>query len=163
MFLHGGVFHILFNMLALWMFGTQLERLWGTAFFYKYYFVTGVGAGITTLVVSLLPTDPGTQMYYSVTVGASGAIYGTTARLRAVLSGSADLHVSVVPDSSEILRPHHRRYRVLSSANSSQGGVAHIAHLGGLVWGYVYLKGGRTGILAGVKYRYLALEDESAA
>ena len=76
MFLHGSLFHILFNMLALWMFGTELERLWGTRFFFKYYLVTGVGAGITTLAVSLLPTDPGTQMYYSVTVGASGAIYG---------------------------------------------------------------------------------------
>ena len=41
MFLHGGVIHILFNMLALWMFGTELERIWGTRFFLKFYFVTG--------------------------------------------------------------------------------------------------------------------------
>src|SRR5579862_8131206 len=45
MFLHGGLFHILFNMLALWMFGTELERLWGTRYFVKLYFVTGIGAG----------------------------------------------------------------------------------------------------------------------
>ena len=155
MFLHGGVFHILFNMLALWMFGTQLERLWGTAFFYKYYFVTGVGAGITTLVVSLLPTDPGTQMYYSVTVGASGAIYG--------LLLAYALYYPDQPIYMYLLFPIPAKYFVLiiggiaflSSANSSQGGVAHIAHLGGLVWGYVYLKGGRTGILAEIKYRYL--------
>ena len=41
MFLHGGIFHILFNMLALWMFGTELERIWGTRYFLKFYFVTG--------------------------------------------------------------------------------------------------------------------------
>src|SRR3990172_3147595 len=44
MFLHGGVFHILFNMLALWMFGAELERIWGTRYFLKFYFVTGIGA-----------------------------------------------------------------------------------------------------------------------
>ena len=47
MFLHGGLFHILFNMLALWMFGTELERIWGTRYFLKFYFVTGIGAGFS--------------------------------------------------------------------------------------------------------------------
>ena len=55
MFLHAGVLHILFNMLALWMFGTELERIWGTRYFIKYYFVTGVGAALLTLLFSLLP------------------------------------------------------------------------------------------------------------
>ncbi len=74
MFLHstGGFVHILFNMLALWMFGTELERTWGTRFFTKYYFVTGVGAAATSLLLSLWIDG----IYYSVTVGASGAIYG---------------------------------------------------------------------------------------
>ena len=74
MFLHstGGLGHILFNMLALWMFGTDLERTWGTRFFTKYYFVTGVGAAATSLLLSMWIDG----IYYSVTVGASGAIYG---------------------------------------------------------------------------------------
>ena len=55
MFLHGGIGHLLFNMLSLWMFGTELERMWGTRFFTKYYFVTGVGAGVTTLLWSISP------------------------------------------------------------------------------------------------------------
>src|SRR5581483_6294382 len=55
MFLHAGVFHILFNMLALWMFGTELERTWGTRAFLKFYFVTGIGAGILTALIALLP------------------------------------------------------------------------------------------------------------
>lgn len=155
MFLHGGLFHILFNMLALWMFGADLERLWGTTFFYKYYFITGVGAGLTTLAVSLLPTQPGTQMYYSVTVGASGAVYG--------LLLAYAMYYPDRPIYMYLLFPIPAKYFVMiigaiafmSSASASQGGVAHIAHLGGLLWGYVYLKGGRTGVLAEIKYRYL--------
>jgi len=55
MFLHGGIFHIVFNMLALWMFGAELERVWGTRYFLKFYFVTGIGAGVMTVAFSLLP------------------------------------------------------------------------------------------------------------
>src|SRR5579862_7421102 len=57
MFLHGGIFHILFNMLALWMFGAELERIWGTRYFLKFYFVTGIGAGALTALLALLPFD----------------------------------------------------------------------------------------------------------
>src|SRR6202049_853302 len=49
MFLHGGLLHIVFNMLALWMFGTELERVGGTRYFLKFYFVTGIGAGVLTV------------------------------------------------------------------------------------------------------------------
>src|ERR1043166_6034263 len=76
MFLHGGVFHILFNMLALWMFGSELERTWGTRYFLKFYFVTGIGAGVLTVLFSLLPFDFARAVYVSSIVGASGAIYG---------------------------------------------------------------------------------------
>jgi membrane associated rhomboid family serine protease len=62
MFLHAGVFHILFNMLALWMFGVELERLWGPRFFLKYYLITGVGAAATTLALALFPGQVGTAM-----------------------------------------------------------------------------------------------------
>ena len=55
MFLHGGIGHLLINMLSLWMFGTELERTWGTRFFTKYYFITGIGAGLTTLLWSISP------------------------------------------------------------------------------------------------------------
>jgi membrane associated rhomboid family serine protease len=66
MFLHGGFWHIFFNMFMLWMFGTELERTWGTREFLKFYFICGIFAGITLLILS-----PG-----SATIGASGAIYG---------------------------------------------------------------------------------------
>src|SRR5262247_3344381 len=77
MFLHAGLFHLLFNMLALWMFGTELERLWGRRFFVKFYFITGIGSGLLTVLVSLLPLGPLRQLYLGPPiVGASGAIYG---------------------------------------------------------------------------------------
>src|SRR3954469_6184419 len=76
MFLHGSLFHILFNMLALWMFGAELERMWGTRYFLKFYFATGIGAGLLTVVFSFLPFDASRQIYASNVIGASGAIYG---------------------------------------------------------------------------------------
>ena len=75
MFIHAGLFHILFNMLALWMFGTELERVWGTRFM-KFYFVTGIGAGALTVLISLVPFGPTAQLYGSDIIGASGAVYG---------------------------------------------------------------------------------------
>src|SRR5678809_1612848 len=76
MFLHsrGGVGHILFNMLSLWMFGVELERMWGTRYFLKFYFITGIAAALTTILVSLIPVPMFEQLYYSRTVGASGAV-----------------------------------------------------------------------------------------
>src|SRR3954463_12962751 len=71
MFLHGGTLHLLFNMLTLWMFGTQLERDMGTRPFLKYYFLCGIAAAITVLAVNIALGDWRTR-----TIGASGAIFG---------------------------------------------------------------------------------------
>src|SRR5512138_1028973 len=68
MFLHGGVFHIFFNMLTLFMFGNELERYWGTSRFLKYYSLTGIGAGVCSWLAAMHSQ--------SVIIGASGAIYG---------------------------------------------------------------------------------------
>ena len=76
MFLHAGAMHILFNMLGVWMFGVELERMWGTRFFARYYAITGVGAGLTAIAASLLPVDALQATYALPTIGASGALYG---------------------------------------------------------------------------------------
>ncbi len=72
MFLHANLLHVGFNMLALWMFGVELERLWGTRFFVRYYAITGVGAGLCVMLVSVFST----QLAQAATIGASGAIFG---------------------------------------------------------------------------------------
>src|SRR5688500_16458920 len=74
MFLHAGVWHLLFNMLALWMFGTELERIWGTRYFLKFYFVTVVVAAALTAFFSLLPFAFADMFYISHVYDASVAI-----------------------------------------------------------------------------------------
>ncbi len=71
MFLHGGIGHILFNMLALWMFGASVEETWGTRRFLQYYFICGVGAGVCVVIANRIFGD-----IHQPTIGASGAIYG---------------------------------------------------------------------------------------
>jgi membrane associated rhomboid family serine protease len=157
-FLHADVFHILFNMLALWMFGVELERTWGTRFFAKYYAITGIGAGLVTVAVSLLPMDFAPRMFQSLTIGASGAVYG--------LLLAYGLSFPNRPIYLYFLFQIPAKYFVmivgavafLSSISNPQGGIAHAAHLGGLGVGYFYLKGRRVlrvNPVAEVKYRYL--------
>jgi membrane associated rhomboid family serine protease len=151
MFIHAGPSHILFNMLGIWMFGVELERMWGTEFFLRYYAVTGIGAAITTIVVALLPFAVTAQTYTTVTVGASGALFG-------ILLAFA-LYFPERPILLAMLFPIPAKYFVVIigalSYFSSPGGVAHAAHLGGVVFGYLYLRGGRGGLSAEIKYRYL--------
>jgi membrane associated rhomboid family serine protease len=155
MFVHREVFHILFNMLLLWMLGVELERLWGTTAFVRYYFVAGVGAGLTTMAISFLPFAFAGPVYYSVTIGASGAVYG--------LLLAYALHFPDRPIYIMALFPVPARYfvlilgaiAILSSMSSATSGVAHTAHLGGLVAGWIYLTMGRGGPLAELKYRWL--------
>src|SRR5262245_46446281 len=76
MFLHGGVRHIFFNLLLLWMIGVELERTWRTSYFTKFYFACGLGAGVTQVLLGFLPGSIGSQFYVTATIGASGALYG---------------------------------------------------------------------------------------
>jgi membrane associated rhomboid family serine protease len=153
LFLHGGVFHLLFNMLALWMFGVELERMWGTRFFAKYYAVTGVGAGITVLIASLMPF--GASSYTAATVGASGAIYGVLLAFAMYFPNRRILLFMFFPVPAKYAVMIMGGIAFLATAEDSGGGVSHVAHLGGLVAGYLYLKGGRMHLLSELQYRYL--------
>jgi len=151
MFLHAGIFHILFNMLALWMFGAELERIWGTRYFLKFYFVTGIGAGALTVIVSLLPFAR--QLQGANIIGASGAIYGLLLA-----------YAMYFPDRPILLLvfwvPAKWCVAILGaialfSSLSDAGGVANATHLGGLLIGYLMLKGPRLHPISELKYRYL--------
>ena len=154
MFLHGGVFHLLFNMLALWMFGTQLERIWGTRYFLKYYFATGIGAAVLTVLFSLLPFEFSASLYRTQILGASGAIYG--------LLLAYALYFPEQPIYMYLLFPIKAKYFVmilgaieLYASLAVMSGIASATHLGGLLVGYLMLKGARVDPLAEIKYRYL--------
>jgi membrane associated rhomboid family serine protease len=156
MFLHGDLFHILFNMLVLWMLGVELERLWGTTAFLRYYFVSGVGAAVISILVSLLPFAFAGQVWYSLTIGASGAIYG-------LLFAYAYYYPTRPMVFFPIPIPIQAKYFVMilgaiaffSSVGGRASGVAHATHLGGLLAGYLYLTRGRGGVLGEIKYRWL--------
>jgi membrane associated rhomboid family serine protease len=155
MFLHArSPTHILFNMLALWMFGVELERMWKTRFFVKYYFVTGIGAGLVFLLVALLPFAATRATFDDVVVGASGAIFG--------LLLAYALYFPNRPILMFLLFPVPAKYfvMILGAINfliaiEGTSGVAAVAHLGGIVVGYLYLQSGRGGFAAEIKYRYL--------
>jgi len=153
MFLHdtSGFGHILFNMLALWMFGTELERTWGTRFFTKYYLVTGVGAAATTLLLALVSP----AIYYSLTVGASGAIYGLLMAWAMYFPHRTILFWGIFPIPARVFVLIMGAIAFLSSLGGPGSGIAHIAHLGGLVVGYLYLKSLRVRPLDELRYRWL--------
>ena len=155
MFLHGGVFHILFNMLTLWMFGTEFERMWGTRNFLRYYFTCGLAAAAATLLLALLPFDFAELMYVVPTIGASGAIYGVLV--------AYGVYFPNRPIYMYLVFPIPAKYFVIllgaiAFLADQGGGIAHAAHLGGAVGGYFMLKsrgGGRFHPIAELKYRYL--------
>src|SRR4029453_11868288 len=155
MFLHGGIFHILFNMLALWMFGTELERMWGTRFFLKFYLVTGTGAGVLTTLFSLLPFAFAQTLHQSVVIGASGAIYGLLLAYGLYFPDRPIYMYFVFPIPARVFVIIMGAIAFYSSMSEAGGGIANATHLGGLLVGYVYLKSARSHPLSELKYRYL--------
>jgi membrane associated rhomboid family serine protease len=153
MFLHGGVFHILFNMLALWMFGVELERMWGSRYFTKFYFITGIGAGVIQLLASLTPF--GASAYLIPTVGASGAIYGVLLAYAMYFPNRPIYMYMIFPIPAKYFVMIMGAIAFLAAADGSGSGVAHAAHLGGMLVGYLYLKRGRLNVISEIKYRYL--------
>jgi membrane associated rhomboid family serine protease len=156
MFLHSprSIFHILFNMLALWMFGTELERIWGTRYFLKFYFVTGIGAAILTVLFSLLPFGFAQQVYFSDIIGASGAIYGLLLAYALYFPDRPIYMYLLFPIPAKVFVAIMGAIAFFSSIGDA-GGVANATHLGGLAVGYLFLKSARMHPLSELKYRYL--------
>jgi membrane associated rhomboid family serine protease len=154
MFLHGGIFHLLFNMLALWMFGVELERMWGSRYFTKFYFVAGVGAALTTLLLSFAPLPFASQLYNSWTIGASGAVYGVLLAYALYFPNRPILIYFVFPVPAKYFVMIMGAISLYSSMSATGDGIAHWTHLGGLIAAYLYLKGGtRTNLITELRYR----------
>ncbi len=135
LFLHADFWHILFNMLALWMFGTDLERDWGTPFFLKYYFLCGVGAGLCVVFADAVLRGPGYP-----TIGSSGAIYGILLAFGVLYPDRIVLFSFLFPIKAKYFVMIIGAIAFMSSLGASGGGVSHVAHLGGMIFGYVYLR-----------------------
>ena len=155
MFLHGGIFHLLFNMLALWMFGVELERMWGSRFFTRFYFTAGGGAALTTVVLSFTPLPFADQLYYALTIGASGAVYGVLLAYAMYFPNRPIYMYFFFPVPAKYFVIIIGGISLLSSMSGPGGGIAHTTHLGGLLAGYLYLKRGRIHVLAEIRYWYM--------
>jgi membrane associated rhomboid family serine protease len=131
MFLHSTnwISHLLLNMLMLWMFGTDLERLWGTRPFLKYYFVCGIGAGILTCF----------SFYHSTTIGASGGVFGVMLAYGLTYPNRQILLWFLFPMRAITFVLLCVGIELLA-LRGLQDGVAHFAHLGGMLFGFLYLK-----------------------
>ncbi len=171
MFLHGGFGHILFNMLALWMFGTELERMWGSRNFLRYYFVCGIGAALTTVVFTVLPLNFADQLWITTTIGASGAVYGVLLAFGMYFPNRPIYVYFLFPIPAKYFVMIFGGIALLSSLSGGGGGVAHTTHLGGLVVGYLYLRRfaisrgvrlSRPGTIADLKYRWLRWKIDRA-
>ena len=141
-FLHVGLWHILFNMLALWMFGAQLEQDWGYNLFMQFYFFCAVGAALTTVAISftgLLGVSP-----VVATVGASGAIFGLLLAF-GILHAESEIMLFPIPF---LIKAKYfvmglifiEVFLTLSASHQQGSSVAYMAHLGGLLFGYIWLK-----------------------
>jgi membrane associated rhomboid family serine protease len=131
MFLHSTAWlgHLLLNMLMLWMFGTEVEKVWGTREFVKYYFICGIGAGLVTCLV----------FPHSTTIGASGAVFGIMLAYGFLFPDRRIFFWFIFPMravSFILLCIGVELFSLLSLSD----GVAHFAHLGGVLFGYLYLK-----------------------
>jgi membrane associated rhomboid family serine protease len=142
MFMHGGMLHILMNMFVLWMFGPRIEEVWGKRTFLIYYFACGIGAALTYGAFSLVGLQAEVPM-----VGASGAIFGLLLAFGVTYPDALIMIFFIIPMRA--------KYAVmifglieLASVPRADSQTAHLAHLGGMLFGYLFLlwsTGGRLG------------------
>jgi membrane associated rhomboid family serine protease len=127
-------FHLLFNMLFLWMLGGQLEQLWGARAFLRYYLVCGIGAGVFIVLGGLIGSPT------AITIGASGAVYGLILAFGVVLGERMILFSLIFPMKARTFALIMFFLTFTLSWGHNQDGVSHVAHLGGMIVGYLYLK-----------------------
>jgi membrane associated rhomboid family serine protease len=144
MFLHGGFWHLFFNMFVLWMFGMPLERDWGRRRFLKYYFFTGIGAGILAVAMNWVYVLGGWAdgLLLSIpTVGASGAIYGILLAFGLLYPNSKVFVMLLFPIPARLFVIIIGGIAFMNAMGQPGSGVSHVAHLGGMLFGLFYLRG----------------------
>lgn len=140
MFLHGGWFHVIFNLIGIWMFAGDLEQLWGSRQFLKYFLVTGVGAGVFITIMNY-------YVFYRynispITIGASGAIYGILIAYGITWPNRTVMIYFILPVKIKYLVLIFgliEFFGTFSSISGGAGNISQIGHLGGLVTGAIYI------------------------
>lgn len=136
LFLHStsDLFHLLLNGLMLWMIGGELERHWGGRRYLGYFFACGIGAGLFVIAQSLLRGVSG------VTIGASGAVYGMILAYGTIFAERVILFMLIFPMKARTLAILLFAIAFLSNLTRPGDGISHIAHLGGMIVGWIVLK-----------------------
>lgn len=134
MFLHGGTMHLAFNMLILWLFGSELESHWGGRGFARFYVVCGIGAGVAATLMGLAF---GSACGH--TIGASGAIYGLIMAFGIVFAQRTVIFMLIFPMQARTMAWILFAMAFLATWQPQGGGVSHVAHLGGAVTGWLFL------------------------
>ena len=132
LFVHGGFWHLLFNLFALWMFGMPVESQWGGREFLKYYFLCGLGAALTS--VALAPHSP------IPIIGASGSVYGLLVAFAMLYPDAVVYLYFLIPVKAAHMALLFGALEFFMGASHSTPGVARFAHLGGMVTGYLYIR-----------------------
>ena len=159
MFLHGSFTHILFNMFALWMIGSVIERVWGPKKFLFYYIVCGVGAGIVQELVqygSYMAQGLAAYQYVNMggaqismdsyinlwtTIGASGAVYGILLAFGMIFPNERLFIIPFpFPIKAKWLIVGYIAIELFSAMSGPGDGVAHMAHLGGMLFGFLLIR-----------------------
>ena len=133
-FLHGGFNHLFFNMLGLWMFGSELEQIWGRNRFLIFYFASVIAAALTQLVVNALL---GSQ---APTIGASGGLFGLLLAFAMIFPNRIILLFFVIPMKAKYLVGLYGLIELYQGVYVMNSGVAHFAHLGGMLGGLLTLR-----------------------
>jgi len=134
LFLHAGFFHVIFNLFALWMFGSDLERMWGPRRFLFYFFLTGIGAAVCEVLLQPSRAFPPT-------VGNSGAVYGVLLAYGLLFPERPILFALIVPIKAKWFVVIMGAIAFLSALATPGSVISHVAHLGGMLFGFLYLRG----------------------
>jgi len=174
MFMHGGFYHLLFNMFALWMFGSILEQVWGPKRFLTFYMITGIGAGLVQLLVAYIRVQSiegiltpeqlqdvytrgpelweqgktymdGTmaslnRIINTPTVGASGAVFGILLAFGMMFPNTMLYVFFAIPIRAKYFVIIYGVAELYFGVTGTQDGIAHFAHLGGMVFGFFMVK-----------------------
>jgi membrane associated rhomboid family serine protease len=134
-FLHGGFSHILFNMFGLYMFGSEVERLFGSRFYLTYYFASVVAAGLTHLIITALIGGPPIPV-----VGASGGIYGLLLAFGVYFPHrTVVLLIPPIPMKARTFVVVFAVVELVFGVTGTASGMAHFAHLGGMLGGWLMI------------------------
>ncbi|HWS76825.1 MAG TPA: rhomboid family intramembrane serine protease [Thermomonas sp.] len=137
--LHGGLMHLAFNMLALVMFGAPLEYTWGERRFLTYYLVCVVGAGLCQLLVGSIAVSQGQDPYP--TIGASGGVFGLLLAYGMLFPNQrVMLLFPPIPMKARTLVIVYGLFELGVGVTGLQPGVAHFAHLGGMLFGWLLIR-----------------------